>query len=127
MSRQDRVDGESYRDLGGLPKMLTLSVAAGLTYSMNVNDTVLIVDTTSAGGDGVAIVTLPSLQEAVGRLYFICAPVGSTGGDLSIYEKETGAELTGAGSDDGDLDADDDHVMLFSDGTAWRTILDKVA
>ncbi len=126
MSRQNRIDGESYRDLAGLPKMLTLSVAAGLTYSMNPEDNVLIVDTTSAGGDGVAIVTLPSLNEAVGKLYLIVAPVGATGGDLSLYEKETGSEYTGGG-DDGDLDADDDHILLISDGTKWRTILDGVA
>ncbi len=121
--RQDRIERESYQDLGGLPKMLTLSVAAGLTYQMKPTDTVLIVDTTSAGGDDVAIVTLPSLQEACGKFYYVSAPVGATGGDLSVYEKETGAEL----STYGDMDADDDHAIFFSDGTKWRTWLDGVA
>ena len=90
---------------------------------MNVNDHVLVVDTTDAGGDGVAIVTLPSLAEAVGKFYFISAPVGSTGGDLSLYEKETGSEF----STYGDMDADDDHAILFSDGIQWRVVLDGVA
>lgn len=122
----NRVSGSDFDtqlDLEGLPRHLVLSVAAGLTYSMKPSDRILIVDTTDAGGDGVAIVTLPSLADAVGKFYYVCAPVGATGGDLSLYEKETGAEL----ATNGDMDADDDHIVLFSTGKEWRTILDGVA
>jgi len=111
---------ETQHDLEGLPRHLTLATGA-LTYQMRVSDTVLIV--VSSGADAAGIVTLPSLAEAAGRFYFISAPTGATGGDVSIYEKETGAELTTYG----DLDADDDHVILFSDGTKWRVALNGVA
>lgn len=116
-------DFQTQMDLEGLPRHIELAAAGTLTYSMVPSDRVLIVDTTSAGGDGVAIVTLPSLAEAVGKFYYICAPVGATGGDLSLYEKETGAEL----ATHGDMDADDDHLVLFSTGIEWRAVLDGVA
>lgn len=123
MDRQSRIEGESNRDLGRLPKMLTLDTTDGLTYQMKPSDNVLFVDTTNAGGDAVAIVTLPSLVESVGQLYFIQAPVGATGGDLSVYEKETGAELTTYG----DMDADNDHAIFYSTGQVWLTLFDGVA
>ena len=46
-----------------------------------------------------------------------------SGGDISVYIKETAAEFATLG----DLDADDDHVMFFSDGYNWRGIFDGVA
>ena len=124
MNRVKGSDRETQLDLEGLPRHIALyaalgDVAANLTYQMKASDLVLIVDTTLAGGDAVAIVTLPSLAEAVGKLYTIVAPVGVTGGDLSLYEKETGAEL----GTYGDLDNDDDHVVLLSDGSKWRIVL----
>jgi len=122
MERELRLNRETYQDLANLPKMITLAATGTLTYQMSVSDRVLIVDTTSAGGNGVAITTLPSLAEAVGQLFYVCAPVGATA-DLSIYEKETGAELATYG----DLAADDDHVILFSTGKEWRVLLDGVA
>lgn len=102
------------------PLFLTLD-STDSTYSMEVNDHIIIA--TSSVADASAIITLPSLADATGKFYFISAPTGAAGGDISIYEKETGAELTTYG----DLDADDDHVMLFSDGTKWRIVLDGVA
>ncbi len=102
------------------PKRLTLTTASP-TYSMKPGDQNMII--TSSAADAAGIVTLPSLAEAAGKLYYICAPTGSAGGDVSVYEKETGAEL----STYGDLDADDDHVILFSSGNEWRVVLDGVA
>ena len=120
MSKVDRNNIETQYDLEGLPRHISLSSAAGLTYQMKISDTVLSV--TSSGADGTGIVTLPSLAEAVGKFYFIVAPTGLTAGDISLYEKETGSEYA-----DGDMDADGDHLLLFSDGVQWRTILDGVA
>jgi len=123
MTIVDRNNIETQHDLEGLPRHLALTASAGLTYQMRVSDTIMIV--TSSGSDAAGIVTLPSLAEAVGKFYLIVAPTGATAGDISVYEKETGAEYAGSG-DDGDLDADDDHILLFSDGSQWRTILDGV-
>ena len=77
----------------------------------------------SAAADAAAIIVLPSLQEACGKFYYICAPTGLAGGDISVYEKETGAELATFGN----MNADDDHAVFFSDGVQWRTVLDGVA
>ena len=120
MSREVDSNINTQHDLEGLPRHILLETGA-LTYQMRVSDTVLIA--ISSGADAAGIITLPSLAEAVGKFYFISAPTGATGGDISLYEKETGAELTTYG----DLDADDDHVILFSDGTKWRIALNGVA
>jgi hypothetical protein len=90
-------------------------------YNMKPGDQVIIA--ISAAADAAAILVLPSLQEAAGLFYYISAPTGAAGGDISIYTKETGAEFATYG----DLDADDDHVILFSDGVNWRVVLDGVA
>lgn len=122
MTRVNNSNLDTQHDLEGLPRHVTLTDSS-LTYSMKVSDFVLIVDTTGVSSDGTAIVTLPGLGECAGSLFYICAPVGAAGGDLSLYEKETGAELATYG----DLDADDDHVILFSTGKEWRVVLDGVA
>ena len=101
-------------------KCLSLS-ATDATYSMKPGDTAI--SAVSSGDDGVAIITLPALAEAYQAFYYIEAPTGATGGDISLYEKETGAEL----STYGDLDADDDHVILYPGKSAWRVVLDGVA
>jgi len=88
---------------------------------MKPSDTV--VHAYSAAADGVGIITLPSLTEAAGRHYFIIAPTGATAGDISLYEKETATEL----ATNGDMDADLDHLILFSTGLSWLTRLDGVA
>ena len=123
----NRVEGSNMitqLDLEGLPRHIALTDTVA-TYQMLVSDTVLIV-ISGTGEDATGIVTLPSVAEAVGKSYYICAPTGASGNDVSLYEKETGAEYAGSG-DDGDLDADDDHVIVYSDGSQWRTILNGVA
>ncbi len=120
--REYRIASESNRGLSPNPMMLTLTDAAP-TYDMLPSDTVVIADTTGVTGDGVAIVTLPSMAEAVGQSYYVEAPTGATGGDLSLFVKETGAEYP----TNGDMDADGDHLILFCTGLAWRTVLDGVA
>ena len=121
MSVVDRNNIETQHDLEGLPRHIALT-ATSLTYQMRVSDTVVIAKSTT-GNDGTGIITLPSLAEAVGKFYFISAPTGgATDDDISLYQKETGAELTTYGA----LDTDDDHVILFSDGTKWRIALNGI-
>ncbi len=117
----DRVSGSNkntQRDLEGLPKHILLTTASP-TYQMLPSDNVL--SAVSSAADAVAIVTLPSLVESVGQHYYIVAPTGAAGGDISLYERETGSEYT-----DGDMDADGDHLILYSTGVAWLTRLDGV-
>ena len=121
--RETRIDGETWKSSasGGSGITVVNLTTASPTYQMKPSDTV--VHAYSAAGDGVGIVTLPSLVEAAGRHYFIIAPTGEAAGDISLYEKETGAEL----ATNGDMDADNDHIILFSTGISWLTRLDGVA
>lgn len=106
--------------LGRLPLYLTLTVAVP-TYAMKAGDTCIIA--TSEAADAAGIITLPSKAEAVGKFYYICAPTGAAGGDISVYDKEAGSEI----STYGDMDADDDHAIFYTDGRLWRTVFDGVA
>ena len=114
---EDRVNAET---LGVSPKHITLTTAAP-TYQMKRGDHVLSV--ISSAADAAGIVTLPSLAEACGGFYFVSAPTGLSGGDVSLYEKETGAEFSTYGA----LDADADHVLLFAGPISWILIFDGVA
>jgi len=120
MDRIERIEREILESGSGKVLMLTIT-SANTPYIMKPTEHCIVANTALA--DGEAIIHLPSLSEAAGQFYFICAPTGATGGDISVYEKETGAELTTYG----DLDADDDHVLLFSDGLKWRIVLNGVA
>ena len=123
MSTENRVHKE-VRD-AGVGNVLFLTIDATNTpYYLKVGEQVVIAVT--ALSDAAAIIYLPSVAEAAGRFYSFVAPTGATAGDISIYTRESGAEYTGGG-DDGDLDADNDYVVLYSDGVAWRTIKDGVA
>jgi hypothetical protein len=63
------------------------------------------------------------MAEAAGKFYFIVAPTGAAGGDISVRQKGTATEV----STYGDLDADDDHVLFFCTGERWLMIFDGVA
>ena len=76
-----------------------------------------IVDSSDAAVD----VTLPDIAESVGNIISFIAPSGATN-DVSILINETGSEHA-----DGDLDADDDNVVLFNNGLNWVTLYDGVA
>ena len=113
MDRQDRINSEV--NYVGNTLHLNFSVTM-LTYKMKPSDQNIIAISDQA--DAAAILTLPSIAEACGKFYYICSPTGAAAGDISIYEKETGAELTTYG----DHDADDDWVILYSDGRKWRNV-----
>ena len=121
MNRVMGSDKDTQRDLEGLPVHVLLSTTVK-TYQMKASDFVISI-VSATGADATGIVTLPSLAEAVGKFYYIVAPTGAAGNDISLYEKETGSEL----ATNGDMDADGDYLLLYSDGTAWRTIVDGVA
>ena len=120
MDRVTSSDRDTRMDSEGLPRHVLLA-SGSATYQMKPSDNVI--SFVSSLADDLGIVTLPSLAEAVGQFYYLVAPTGAAGNDISLYEKETGAEL----ATNGDMDADGDYLILFSDGTAWRTITDGVA
>ena len=120
--RIHRLNAEQKGLLSGYGQIVYVALTATVpTYQMKVTDQV--VSATSTEADATGIVTLPSLAEAFGKFYYIEAPTGASAGDISVYEKETGAEI----STYGDLDADNDFVILFSTGKAWKVATNGVA
>jgi hypothetical protein len=117
---QRRVDGESFIDRNNNVKFIHFD-ADMTSYQLKPHET--IVHATSENADASAILTLPSKAEMAGKMVYICATTGATGGDISVYDKEAGSEITTYG----DMDADDDHVLFFCDGVNWRVVLDGVA
>lgn len=113
-------DRATQLDLEGLPRHIALTDSVP-TYQMKVSDQVLSI-VSGTGEDATGIVTLPSVAEAVGKIYCLVAPTGAAGNDVSIYEKETGSEYT-----DGDMDADGDYLVLICTGTGWLTLKTNVA
>lgn len=77
----------------------------------------------SALADTGAIIYLPPAISCPGKVCIIHAPTGAAGGDISVYDEETGAEITTYG----DMDADADHAIWMSTGLVWTLILDGVA
>jgi len=117
---QVNIDGGLLNSGGGVMEHIVIT-ATNTNYYMK--PTQQLVSFTTALADDLAIVWLPGVVEAAGRHYFILAPTGAAGGDISLMVIETAAELT----TNGDMDADDDHLLLFSTGERWLTRLDGVA
>lgn len=77
----------------------------------------------SAGSDGEAIIYLPPAASCPLGIAGVYAPTGATGGDISVYDEETGAEINTYG----DLDADADVAVWISYGIGWTLLYDGVA
>ena len=77
----------------------------------------------SAAADTAAIVTLPPAASMPLAMILILAPTGATGGDISVYDEETGGEI----STYGDMDADLDRCIFISNGINWKEIFEVVA
>lgn len=108
---QGMIEGQQLRAL--VPGIRYISA----DYSMKAGDKNIVADSSS----GAVVLTLPSKAEAIGGFYYIEAPSGASN-DVSVFDKESGSEIS-----DGDMDADDDHLILYCSGRLWRTVLDGVA
>lgn len=78
---------------------------------------------TSALADAGAIVYLPPAAAMPLAMILIVAVTGATGGDISVYDQETGSEI----STYGDMDADLDRAIFISNGLTWDVVLEIVA
>ena len=74
-------------------------------------------------GDGAGIVTLPPAASMPLAMILILAPTGATNDDISVYDEETGGEI----STYGDMDADLDRCIFISNGINWKEIFEVVA
>ena len=97
--------------VGGVLVTLTNALT---TYRMKPSDHIVRA-ISGTGEDATGIIYLPSLAESAGQFYYIVAPTGATGNDISVYDAEDGTDLL-------DMDADNDAVLLFSTGLVWLDV-----
>ena len=95
------------------------SATSGIMHIKNPGSYMCI----SAAADAAAIVYLPPAAAFPGSTILIVAPTGATAGDISVYDEETGAEI----STYGDMDADNDRAVFVSNGLTWDVVLEVVA
>jgi len=117
-SKQNALEGigiGDYRSSGTLSQSGKVVFLAATTLTMDINDQVVRVTTTS-DADNTAI-TLPSVREAAGRIYSIYFV--TRGDDESVVISDKGDD---AGLSDITLDAADEYSILYSDGYAWYEI-----
>jgi hypothetical protein len=89
-------------------------------YKMKLGDRVILA--VSAAADTVAIIMLPSVAAACGMWFYVQAVTGSAGGDISLYDEESGGEITTVG----DMDDDLDNLLVFSTGAEWLQVYEDV-
>jgi hypothetical protein len=117
---QDKITREQYAALNGLITHLTFVEADGAqTYTMTASEQAIIV--ASGHADNTLTLTLPPVQEAAGKFYFIIATNGAT---ATTTVEDDGGD---AGYADLTMDADADHVLIYSTGERWLTVVNGIA
>ena len=118
VSRVQRLDGEAFLRLnfaatGLVTDQFSNDVGTTSTSGIYKMKQPEFIQAVSALADAAAIIYLPPAASCPLGIAGVHAPTGATGGDISVYDEETGAEI----STYGDLDADNDHVVFIS--VAW--------
>lgn len=104
----------------GVGGVLVTLTNALVSYRMKPTDH-LVRAISGTGEDATGLIILPSLAEAAGQFYYIIAPTGSSGDDISLVDAEDASEVA-------DMDADGDEILLFSTGLKWIDVsVDGVA
>ena len=121
MNLQERIASEQLAANQGNVKMFQLVEADGAqTYAMKHTDHIVIVN--SGHTDNTMTLTLPPVHEAMGQFYYIEATLGDTGNTTTIEDDNGDTALS-----DLTLDADDDYILLYSNGRRWLTIFNGIA
>jgi len=84
--------------------------------TMEVFEQVVLVDTDTA--DGTFTVTLPPVAEAAGKFYAV--HLIDDGGNVTVQDQDDSYDWSNQ-----TLTADDDGVLLFSDGLKWWLVVDN--
>lgn len=87
------------------------SISGLITYTMTTANRSLIMTTTNSYG---LTVTLPSVAQAAGMMFFFYAVVIDSGDNVSITDKGDDIDFT-----DITLNADNESCVLVSDGIHW--------
>lgn len=116
---QDRIAGETLMGNQGNPRVETFVLADGAqTIQLKPGETGLVI--ISGNAANTVTVTLPPVHQAAGQIVFINARAGATAATtVEDYNDDAGlSDLT--------LDADDDHVLLYSTGERWLTLVNGI-
>ena len=90
--------------------------AAYTSDTMEVFEQVVLIDTDTV--DGTFTVTLPPVAEAAGTFYAV--HLVDDGGDVTVQDQDDSYDWSNQS-----LTADDDGVLLFSDGLKWWLVVDN--
>jgi len=90
--------------------------AAYTSDTMEVFEQVVLIDTDTV--DGTFTVTLPPVAEAAGKFYAV--HLVDDGGDVTVQDQDDSYDWSNQS-----LTADDDGVLLFSDGLKWWLVVDN--
>jgi len=120
MNLQDRISAEQRIANDGSIKHLTFVQADGAqTYQMKASEKTVII--TSGHSANTMTITLPPVQECAGQFYYIGAVAGATATTTLVDDGDD------AGFANKTLDADDDHILLYSTGHRWLIVTNGIA
>lgn len=88
---------------------------------LDITQRVVVVDTL----DSDITVTLPSVGEAIGKVFTFHAPTAGTDTQAVTLEDKDNDSVAWGG--DFALDADDDIIVLFSDGRIWHVLVNGIS
>ena len=88
---------------------------------LSVTDRVVVVGTTT----GNITLTLPPVGEAIGKVFSVHAPTIGTDTNTVTLEDHYSDSVDWNG--DFTLDADDDRILLYSDGRCWHVLNNQIA
>ena len=92
-----------------------VGVAAGLSDTLKVYEQTVIVVATA----GSVTITLPNVTEAMGNIYSIYCTDLTSPATVTVQDQNESL-----GWSDLSLTADNDNVLLYSDGVAWKKLID---
>jgi len=93
--------------------------AAYTSDTMEVFEQVVLIDTNTV--DGTFTVTLPPVAEAAGKFYSIS--LMDAAGAVTIQDQDDSTDWSNITT----MDADDDAVLLYSDGLRWFVVDNEIA
>lgn len=102
---------------GGVDERLKITTGAGDADAQTLYPYQQVVEVDSTLG--TLTLSLPNVADARGRLYSITALKGATK-TVTVQDQDESYDWAG----DISLDADDDRVLLYSDGKRWWVLCD---
>lgn len=88
------------------------------TYTMKLTDMLVVVDEATPTTGAAVTITLPNVNEAAGLNFSVRAPRGGTN-TVTVQDADESVDWSNAS-----LNADEDSLVVWSDGSKWNVISD---